>query len=151
MPRHWEGQHVQRGGGVRWIGAIVGFLGLVAPAAGQTPSANTLAQFDGTYAFVSGTKANETFHHGTGQCPAVETLGIGQLTIVNGHVHFSSPGGVIEGTINSQGQIATQGMNSRSLTKITGTGKIDGDGTINLHSVGWYCDQDLVWRRTANN
>ena len=140
------GTFMQKGVGFRWIVGTVGIFGSIAPAEAQTPNANT--KFDGTYAFVSGTKVNETFHHGAGQCPNIETMGIGPLIIVKGQVKYVvGAAGPNEGTIDAQGQITTEGMNPRSLTKIDGTGKINGDGTINLRSVGWFCDQDLVWRR----
>ena len=68
---------------------IVGFFGLLAAANAQTalrPAANT--QFDGTYAFVSSTKVNETsrdFKNRELQCP---DRSAGALTILNGAARY---------------------------------------------------------------
>jgi hypothetical protein len=76
---------------------VVGFFGLVVATDAQTPSppaANT--QFDGTYAFVSSTRVNETYtvtgSNRFGQCGKMRRLG--PLTIVNGQARFSGGGGV---------------------------------------------------------
>jgi hypothetical protein len=106
------------------------------------------AQFDGIYTFVSATRLNDAFKHGTGQCP--DNITASALTIANGQVSvFGSAGGVLaaaQGVVDPQGQLTTSATTSAG-SAIRGYGRINGDGTINLRSTGWYCDQDFVWKK----
>jgi hypothetical protein len=86
--------------GLLWI---IGFYGLFGAANAQTPSPPAAStQFDGTYAFISATRVNETYTrgegHGIGQCPVGHA---GSLTIVNGHARMP----VFEGAVGSQGEL----------------------------------------------
>jgi hypothetical protein len=76
---------------VGWV-LVVGILGFTAAAMAQTPPAQPLVtKYDGTYAFVSSTKVNETYRTtGTtriGQCPDLPPRG--PFTVVNGHAKFN--------------------------------------------------------------
>jgi len=149
---HRPGFLESKGAVVRVALLIPGLIGLafvVTAGAAPPPNTPTTAKFDGTYAFVSSTSLNETSKHGRGQCVSSGT--ISPLTIANGQVRYSASDGVtltdFEGFVNVQGQFTTRGTNPVSGTAISGYGKINGDGTIYLRWIGWFCDFDLVWKR----
>jgi hypothetical protein len=82
---------------------FIGSFGWLAAADAQTsPASNTSTRFDGTYAFVSWTKVNETYtttatNH-VGQCPDLRG---GPLKVVNGEIRLGSR---FAGTVGSQGE-----------------------------------------------
>ena len=133
---------------------IVGFFGLLAAANAQTalrPVANT--QFDGTYAFVSSTKVNETsrdFKNRELQCP---DRSAGALTILNGAARYMGSGGrEFEGTVASSGELAMRssapGIKSRPPSEVMINGKIDANGTIRARRVTYRCSHDLIWQKS---
>jgi hypothetical protein len=69
---------------IGWF-CIVGFVAMLTTANAQNPSpATAISQFDGTYAFVSSTKVDQTYTNRNGpmlQCPDFQ---LGPLTIANG-------------------------------------------------------------------
>ena len=108
---------------------IVGFFGLLAAANAQTalrPAANT--QFDGTYAFVSSTKVNET-----------------SRDFKNRELEF-------EGTVASSGELAMRssapGIKSRPPSEVMINGKIDANGTIRARRMTYRCSHDLIWQKS---
>jgi hypothetical protein len=137
---------------VGWLW-IAGFFGLLAAADAQTPSSPAATQFDGTYAFVSSAKVNETYTAtGTnriGQCGDLPPRG--PLTIENGHARYN----LQEGTIGPQGELAMRlapspatrhAGASPGIESIT-SGRIDGNGTVRARRMGYYCSHDLIWQK----
>jgi hypothetical protein len=133
---------------------IVGFFGLLATAEGQTQSPSpTVTAFDGTYAFVSATKVNETYtgHSGQmGQCPyrTADTL-----TIVKGVARYRS-GFLFKGTVRSQGELAMRAVppaaSSTSYIDFpTVSGNIDGTGMVRARQNSYFCSYDMVWRKVS--
>lgn len=84
---------------------IIGFCGLIALAYAQTqPPSRPVTAFDGTYAFVSSVKVNETYMDRagrTGQCP---DRGAASLTITKGQTRLP----LFEGTVGPHGELAMQ-------------------------------------------
>jgi hypothetical protein len=133
---------------------IVGFFGLVAAANAETPSPPApTTQFDGTYAFVSATKVNETyFATGTnriGQCPDRSTPSA--LIIVNGQARLLKYGG----TVGSQGELMMRrdpepvGRGAGSFPGVDRTiiARTDGNGTVRARQISYLCNYDLVWQK----
>jgi hypothetical protein len=151
---------VHKSAGLLWI---AGFLGLLASADAQTasPSAAT-AQFDGTYAFVSATKLNETYT--TARTNRMRRCGdvrkVGPLTIVKGEARYSGLGPVteagFEGTVGAQGELAmrlasTPASKSSLGVEMITRGTIDGNGTVRVRQIGRACSYDLVWQKETNH
>ncbi len=104
-----------------------------------TPS----AQFDGTYAFVSSTKANESYMNRmtgqTGQCPEV---GAGTLTISRGEAHLQ----VYEGTVGSHGELAM----IRLIPDVGGViGTIGKDRVVTARKTIGNCSYETIWRKES--
>jgi hypothetical protein len=152
-----EVKHMQKHIGWFWM---IGFFGLIATADAQTaspPAAST--QFDGTYAFVSRTKMNETYavtrSNRIGQCGGT---GKGNhrrpLTIASGQAQYTTANGLqYEGTVRSQGELA---MRSATPAKWADEGhermifgKIDGGGTVRARQIDYYCSHDLTWQKES--
>ena len=141
--------------GIGWLWLVACF-GLAVAADAQTPLPQTAgSQFDGTYAFVSSTKLNETFtvasQGRTRPCPDWE---VGPLTIVRGQARVSavsssrSVRAEFEGMAGSQGELAMRSVNpaydapaERQLND-----RIDGAGTVRAHLLSG-CTFDYVWRK----
>jgi hypothetical protein len=135
---------------VRGLLSVIGFFGLLAAADAQTspPAANT--QFDGTYAFVSATKLNETYlTTGTtriGRCGEIKG---GPLTIVNGQARYS-PARFFEGTVGSQGEFLL-----RNVAEPVGraAGAAPGVEIIIYRRIDrrmtYLCSYDFIWKREA--
>jgi hypothetical protein len=130
---------------------IFGAFGLIAAANAQTaspPSAST--QYDGTYAFVSATKVNETYMTTrttrVGQCPDRKAA---SLIIANGEARLP----VFEGTVGPQGELFMRRHAEPVKRGITPgveaaiSGRIDGNGTIRARQTGYGCSYDLVWQK----
>lgn len=131
---------------------LIGSFGWLAAADAQTsPASNTSTRFDGTYAFVSWTKVNETYtttatNH-IGQCPDLRG---GPLKVLNGEIRLGSR---FAGTVGSQGEFvmrldATPYRDSPGV-EATVTGKIDPNGTVNARRKGYYCSYHLSWRKES--
>jgi hypothetical protein len=144
---------VQKHIGRLWI---AGFFGSLAIADAQTPPSPTAStQFDGTYAFVSGTKVNETFF-----APRTEHIlrcgnypKGGPLTIMNGQARFSAGGPGFEGRIGSRGELVMRRVPEPASKAVDAgierviTGRIDGDGTVRARRMDCCCNYDLVWQK----
>ena len=117
---------------VGWLW-IVGIFGFSAAAIAQAPSSSTAGtKFDGTYAFVSSTKVNETYMTtGTAHIKRCrDLLPRSPLTIVDGHARYD----LQEGTVGSQGELATRylptlGNKDWLPSEIITRGRIDGNGS----------------------
>jgi hypothetical protein len=138
--------------GTGWL-SLVGFFGLAVAAGAQAPSSPTAStQFDGTYALVSSTAGSYRDHaNRPGQCPERRP---GSLTITQGQARFSnaSTGNQFEGTVGSHGELAMRlssqpGARTQPGIETTGSGSIDHDGTVRLHTAARYCSYDLVWQK----
>ena len=147
---------------VGWLW-IAGFCGLVAAANAQPasqPAATT--QFDGTYAFVSATKVNETYTtkvtNRLGRCGDYTGR---PLTIANGQARYPGLGRLtsagFEGTVGPQGELALR-LASTPATRAAGAspgveiiinGKIESDGTVRARQMGYACSYDLIWRKES--
>ena len=144
-----------------WL-CIIAFFGLLAAAKAQTPSPPIAStQYDGTYAFVSSTKVNETQTTGRGQMkPCFEIRRtVGPLTIMNGQARLAGWGrnraSGFDGTVGPQGELR---MRLRS-TPINGgedagveemiNGRIDATGTIRARQANYWCSHDLIWQKTS--
>jgi hypothetical protein len=92
---------------------IIASFGLLAAANAQTsspPTPNT--QFDGTYAFISATRVNETYavpgSNRIGQCGGTAKANRlrAPLTIANGQAQYTDVNShQFEGTVSSQGEL----------------------------------------------
>ena len=137
---------------VEWVW-IIGFFALYGVAVSQTASPPPGSmQFDGTYAFVSATKVNETYTTTRttrlGQCPDRKA---GPLIIANGQARLP----VFEGTVGPQGVLVMQRHAEPVKRGITPgieaviSGRIDGNGTIRARQTGYGCSYDLVWQKQS--
>jgi len=148
-----EAKHVREH--IRWLW-IVGFFGLVGAANAQTPSPPAVTmKFDGTYAFVSASKVNETYttmvtEHPE-RCPDLAPRTA--LAIINGQVRFNQQ----EGTVRPNGELSTR-LIPRPYGRCGGCsagielphyGRIDDNGTIRVRRTGYYCSYDLIWQKEA--
>jgi hypothetical protein len=142
--------------GTGWL-PLVGFFGLTAAAGAQAPpSPIASTQFDGTYTLVSSTAGSFSGRAiaGLGQCPEWRP---GPLTVSQGRVQWSTPGTgrEWEGTVGSHGELAVRLIAQpasfhavRNLgIEAMGSGIIDHDGTVRVHTVGRLCSWDLVWQK----
>jgi hypothetical protein len=136
---------------VRWL-SVGGFFGLLGAADAQTaspPAAST--QFDGTYAFVSATKVNETFTDRSGRMKQCEEGRAGSLAIVDGHARLRA----FEGTVGPQGELVMRnipaplkGGENPGIGNMV-TGRIDKDGTVRARRMTGVCSYDIVWRKES--
>lgn len=139
---------------------IIGLFGLVAAANAnaQTPSPSPpVTKYDGKYAFVSGTKVNDTYTAGTGRagpCPGNKKARA--LTIMNGQARlFNGPNYYYKGTVGPQGQLAMRLEVPASCSKcslgveIEVSGTVDGDGTIRARRTDYRCAYDLIWQKAV--
>ena len=131
---------------------IAGWFGLAAAAHAQTPLSSIAGtKFDGTYAFVSATKVNETYttmvtNHIL-RCP--DRRAARPLVIVNSRARLH----LYEGTVDSKGDLemrnTPQPIKFGTLpgTEVTISGRIDADGMVRARQVGFNCNYDLTWRK----
>ena len=136
-----------------WVVAVLGFS---AAAIAQTPPASTaVTKFDGTYAFGSSAKVNETYT----TIGAEHIVRCGNrspprpLVIVNGQARLLRYGG----TVGAQGELLMQrdpepvgrcGGCSAGVEVII-SGRIDNDGAVRARQTGYYCSYDLIWRKVS--
>jgi hypothetical protein len=133
---------------------VVGIFGFSAAAIAQTlPSSTVGTRFDGTYAFVSSSKVNETYtSHITEHLQrCLDRSPPRPLVIVNGHARLFRYGG----TVGAQGELLMQrdpepwgrGAGSSVGVEVIISGRIDNDGTVRARQTGYYCSYDLIWRK----
>jgi hypothetical protein len=140
--------------GLLWI---AGFFGLLAAANAQTPSPSTAGTtFDGTYAFVSATKVNETYTtrpgNRIGQCADRE---MPPLIIVNGQARRYSKAGLVtfEGTVGPQGELlmrsapAPAKFGTIAGIEVMVSCRIGGDGMVRARQTSYRCNYDLIWQK----
>ena len=148
-----EGGHIQRNLGWLWI---VGFFGLLASANAQTasPPATTM-QFDGTYAFVSATKVNETSMTTTStRLRPCWDITARPLTIANGRAKYSGFGRwgprEFDGTAGQQGELTMRSdlpdPHGRYLIMVNG--RVDSNGAVRARQMAAYCSYELTWQKT---
>ncbi|HEY3910297.1 MAG TPA: hypothetical protein VGM07_10440 [Stellaceae bacterium] len=137
--------------------SAIGFFGLLASGHAQTPPAATAAgQFDGTYAFVSAAKANQTYTTRGGrlfQCPE---LSAGPLTIAQGRASYTTATGhQLTGTVGPQGQLAMGSMAAPSSgggyrpVETNVSGRIEASGYARARQIGNSCSYDFLWQKEA--
>jgi hypothetical protein len=138
--------------GLLWI---VGFFGLLATANAQTPGPPAAgAPFNGTYAFVSGAKVNQTYTSRGGQLFQCPDRRAGPLHILNGRVRYTtSTGNKLRGTVGPQGELAMRSVappNSGGYrpVEINLRGSIDASGTVRARQIGNSCSYDFVWQKS---
>jgi hypothetical protein len=125
---------------------------LVVAADAQTPSPSTAsAQFDGTYAFVSATKVNETRTRG----PEVPTIvpcrdrKAGSLIVSNGQARL----GVFDGTVGPHGELEMR--HADFISSEPGMpgwerviyGRIDVNGAVRAREISGGCNYDFIWQK----
>jgi hypothetical protein len=136
---------------------VFGILGYSAAAMAQTPPASTAdTKFDGTYAFLSSTKLDETYTTRSGRMGQCADRIAGPITIVNGQARYSGSGRLrsreFEGMVGSQGELAMRAnvpAAGDSVIGITLYGRIDGNGTVTARQSGSSCSYDFVWQKEA--
>lgn len=134
-----------------WLLWIIGLYGSIAAADAQTDT-----QFDGTYAFVSATKVNETYRTADNrprQCPEIRK--VGPLVIVNGQARYSTSRSdqiLNEGTVGLQGELAMRyvepiNLGTKPGFEIITHGRIDDNGMVRARRMANYCSFDLIWQK----
>ncbi len=119
----------------------VGFVGLLAAANAQTSSsASASTQLDGTYAFVSSAKVNETWmswDSRMGRCQDLQT--VRPLIIAKGQARLNDRLRSVEGTVGPRGdlvmradKLATHGVAGYEQA-VNGT--IDASGTVRARQI----------------
>lgn len=84
---------------------IIGFFSFITPVNSQTqPPSTPETAFDGTYAFVSSTKVNETYMDRAGQIGHCPDLRASSLIITKGQASLP----LFEGTVGPHGELAMQ-------------------------------------------
>jgi hypothetical protein len=128
---------------------LVGFS--IAASAQTPPTPAPVTKYDGTYAFVSSTKVNETFTTiGAERLRHCGNLWDGPLTIVNGHAWYDRQ----EGTVGSQGELTMRiapeptgkGGGNQGI-ELTTYGRIDANGTVRARGMNYYCAWDSIWQK----
>ena len=134
--------------------SIIGFFGMLAAAAAQTPPASPAGTaFDGTYPLVSSAKVNQTYVTRGGQMGQCPDRKPGPITIVQGQARYATETGIeLRGTVGPEGElemrmvpVATGG--SRPMEMRTSVAQIDGTGTIRARQIGGSCSHDYVWQK----
>jgi hypothetical protein len=125
---------------------------LLAAAYAQTPPpSTTVTRFDGTYAFVSSKKVNETYTALAGQMGQCSDRIAGPLIIVNGEARYSGFGrrspAEFEGMVGSQGELSMRSVMRGVQYEISVRGSIDSTHTVNARQSGYICSYDFVWRK----
>jgi hypothetical protein len=134
--------------GLLWTVGLIGWFAAADAQTASPPAAST--QFDGTYAFVSATKLNETrmtYSHHILQC---EDRRRKSLIIINGQARLP----VFEGMVGSQGELAlrhvpTPGKGGSAGVERIIYGRIDDNGTVRAREIGRGCNYDLIWRKES--
>jgi hypothetical protein len=145
---------------VWWLWFVV-FFGSLAAASAQAPTTPTpVTKYDGTYAFVSLTKVNETYwtertEH-PGRCSNIRV--VTSLIIADGHARYSTTrryGNLNEGIVGAQGQLAMRleptpypwAAGILPGVEIVTSGTIDENGTVRARRTAALCRYDLVWKK----
>jgi hypothetical protein len=135
--------------------SIVGYLGLLAAADAQTPSATAGRSFDGTYRFVSSAKVSATYVTRNGQMGQCPDRRAGPLHVAKGRARYTTTSGYkLRGTVGPQGELELQVVappNSSNAGSapidLVVSGTIDGSGTVRARQSGHSCSYDFVWQK----
>jgi hypothetical protein len=131
--------------------SIIGCFGLLV-AVYATPALSASA-YDGTYQLVSSTKVSATYTTRGGETGFCPDRNPGPLTIVQGHVQYTSATGRhFEGTVSPQGHLLLNRIeevepNSSKTFEMNVDGNIDSTGTIRARQRSYSCSYDFVWRK----
>ena len=130
---------------------IMGFFGLIATAAAQTPSPAARGAFDGTYRLVSSARVNQMYTTKKGltaQCPERVP---GPLTIRGGQARcVSATGYRLRGSVSPQGELAMRSSApgiSRPID-INLNGNSEATGTLRARQISNACNYAFVWQRS---
>jgi hypothetical protein len=137
------GKHMKA---VAWF-CLAGFVHPVAAANAQSAPA-PVTKYDGTYAFVSATKVNETSTDYNGRMrPCRDLSPRGPLTIVNGIARYNRQ----EGSVGPHGDLAMRLIPTPSKapegSQAITVGIIDSNGTVRARRVAYRCSHDLIWKK----
>jgi hypothetical protein len=138
---------------IGWLWIFVFLVSAAADAQTLSPSTPPVTAFDGTYAFVSATKVNETYATMRTEhilrCP--DRRAARPLVIVNSRARLL----LYEGTVGPQGQLLMRNVpgpvTSGTLpgTETTISGRIDDTGRVRARQTGWNCQYDLFWQKLS--
>jgi len=144
-----------------WMVVDCRIFGLLAAAYAQTPSPSAgNTRFDGTYAFVSATKVNETFRDYNNEERPCRNMGDAtSLVIVSGRAQYTAATGyLVEETVGQQGELTMRyppdpegrhgGISPSSERPVNG--RIESDGTVRARQIGFFCSHDLIWQKSAH-
>jgi hypothetical protein len=121
---------------------------LPAPSTGGGP-------YDGTYRFVSSSKANATYVTRNGRSGPCPDRRAGPLHVAKGKARYTTANGYkLRGTVGPQGEVElhvfappnTSNAGSAPID-IAATGTIDGSGTVRARQSGHSCSYDFVWQK----
>jgi hypothetical protein len=139
---------------------ILGFFGLFGAANAQTSSPSIAStQFDGTYAFGTSTRVNETDRaRGIFPYQCREYPNVLPLIIVNGQARRYSKGGLLtyEGTVGPHGELAMRNVPTPANKGVIPgiervlTGRIYSDGTVRARQISDGCNYDLIWQKISS-
>ena len=137
---------------VGW-GWIIGLFAMVTANAQTSSPPAPSTQFDGIYAFVSGSKVSETYWTWNGHPEPCPDLPSTALTIIKGQVRFDQQ----EGTVGPNNELSTRliptpfGKGGGNVgIEIPHYGRIHENGTIRLRRTGYNCSYDLIWKKVQN-
>jgi hypothetical protein len=134
--------------GLLWT---VGLFSLLSAAHAQAPSSPSTpgTAFDGTYAFVSATKLNETYTTRAGRVGQCGALTAPSLTIVNGQARLK----LARGTVGPQGNLAMRysapASRGEDVYEIAVRRNIDGAGTVRAGWDNYRCSYAVIWRKVS--
>jgi len=133
---------------------IVGFFGLLAAAAAQTPAASpAVTKFDGTYRLVSTAKVNPMYTSSKGDMAPCPDRTPGPLTIVHGQARYTTQTGYeLQGPVGPYGELDMRMIpvsvgGSRPMEMRAAAAEIDVTGTVRLRQIGGACSYDFVWQK----
>ncbi len=140
--------------------ALAGCTAAEAPAPAPVPApmpapmaAAGSGGLDGTYAFVSSTKLNDTYRTRGGLMGTCGDRTTGPLTISQGQAQYTTVTGVhLTGTVGPQGGLAlralqTPGPNGNQPLDIIVSGNIDAAGTARARQTANSCSYEFTWRK----
>ncbi|MGH7117113.1 MAG: hypothetical protein ACREE9_21780 [Stellaceae bacterium] len=141
---------------IGWLCAA-GYFGLLAVANAQTPPAATAAAAsDGTYAFVSSAKVNQTYRSRGGQLFQCPPLSVGPLSVAQGRASYTTATGhQLTGTVGPQGQLSMGSLAAPSSgggyrpVETNVSGSIAASGYARARQIGNSCSYEFIWQKEA--
>jgi hypothetical protein len=114
----------------------------------ETTGSPAITKFDGTYAFVSAAKVNESYltNGGGRTCPDLQRSRP-ELVIAGGQAHYASHW---TGTVGPEGELHLErplaaGPGPRADIRIFG--RVDDNGTVRARGIVYGCSYDLIWQK----